>query len=74
MEINLDDKELEGVLDLEQYCWNNNIDAKKVTSLYCYYNELTELKGLDKLINLDVLDCSNNQLSELDVSNLVNLE
>jgi len=74
MEINLNYKDLEGVLDIEQYCKDNNIDTEKVTSLDCSDNQLTEIKGLDKLVNLEELYCGNNKLTELDVSKLVNLE
>ena len=73
MEIDLSDKDLEGVLDIEQYCKDNNIDTEKVTSLDCSDNQLTEIKGLDKLVNLEELYCGNNKLTELDVSKLVNV-
>jgi len=42
--------------------------------LYCNLNQLTELKGLENLFNLKQLDCRNNKLTELDTSNLINLE
>jgi Leucine-rich repeat (LRR) protein len=74
MEIDLFNQGLKGVLNIEQYCKNNNIDAEKVTSFVCDNNKLTELKGLDKLVNLEKLYCYNNELIELDVNNLVNLE
>jgi Leucine-rich repeat (LRR) protein len=75
MFIELVDNGLEGVFDVEQYCIDNNIDAEKVTSLDCSYNILTELKSLDKLVNLDWLDCSDNKLSEIKgLDKLVNLE
>jgi len=74
MKIDLNKQGLEGVFDIEKYCIDNNIDAKKVTGLDCSDNELTELKGLNKLVYLECLYCEYNQLSELDVSNLVNLE
>jgi Leucine-rich repeat (LRR) protein len=74
MQINLNYKDLEGVLDIEQYCKDNNIDTEKVTSLDCSDNQLTELKGLNKLVNLKNLDCEYNKLTELDLSKLVNLE
>ena len=73
MEINLSNKGLEGVLDIEQYCIDNNIDAKKVKGFVCCSNQITELKGLDKLVNLKTLYCRNNELTELDTSKLVNL-
>jgi DNA-binding XRE family transcriptional regulator len=74
MEIYLYNKGLEGVLDIEQYCKDNNIDAEKIKWLSCHNNKLTQLKGLDKLVNLEMLFCNNNQLTELDLSNLVNLK
>jgi len=67
------DKGLKGVFDVEQFCLDNNIDAEKVISLRCHYNEITEIKGLDKLVNLEVLNCSYNELTQLDLSKLVNL-
>ena len=73
MFIELVDKGLEGVFDVEQFCLDNNIDVKKVISLYCYKNKLTEIKGLEKLVNLEFLHCGNNNLTELNVSKLVNL-
>ena len=75
MEINLYNKKLEGVLDIEQYCKDNNIDAKKVTFLGCSYNKLTEIKGLDKLVNLERLYFFFNKLTEIKgLDKLVNLE
>jgi Leucine-rich repeat (LRR) protein len=77
MMIHIYGKALKGVLDIEQYCKDNDIDVEKVTNLkglVCEENELTELKGLDKLVNLKWLYCQNNKLRELDVSKLVNLE
>ena len=74
MEIDLSNKGLEGVLNIEQYCIDNNIDAKKVKGFVCCSNQITELKGLDKLVNLKTLYCRNNELTELDTSKLVNLQ
>ena len=74
MEIYIRNKALKGVFDIEQYCKDNDIDVEEVTELYCHYNELTELKGLDKLVNLKELDCVENKLTELDLSKLVNLK
>ena len=73
MFIELVDKKLEGVFDVEQFCLDNNIDAKKVKSLDCSDNQLTEIKGLDKLVNLEWLWCNDNNLTELNTSKLVNL-
>ena len=74
MFIELVDKGLEGVFDVEQFCLDNNIDAEKVKYLYCHNNELTQL-DLSKLVNLKVLYCDDNKLTELKgLDNLVNLE
>ena len=74
MNIDISNKSLEGLFDIDQYCKDNDIDVEKVTKLNCYNNELTELKGLDKLVNLNRLDCVDNKLTELDLSKLVNLK
>ena len=74
MQIDLFNQELKGVLNIEQYCKNNNIDAEKVTSLSCENNKVTKLKGLDKLVNLWMLNCGYNELTQLDLSKLVSLE
>ena len=74
MEIDISNKRLEGVFDIEQHCKANGIDVEEVKELYCEYNKLTKLKGLDKLVNLKWLYCEYNKLTELDVSKLVNLE
>jgi DNA-binding XRE family transcriptional regulator len=74
MEIYLYKQGLEGVLDIEQYCEDNNIDAEEVKWLSCHNNKLTQLKGLDKLVNLEMLFCHNNQLTELNLSSLFNLK
>ena len=74
MKIDIRNKGLKGVFDIEQHCKDINVNIEKVTNLYCYSNDLTELKGLDKLVNLEVLSCYNNQLTELDLSKLVKLE
>ena len=74
MEIDISRKALKGVFDIEQYCKDNGINVEEVTKLSCYSNELTKLKGLNKLVNLKVLSCNFNELTELDVSKLVNLE
>ena len=74
MEINLNKQGLEGVLDLEQYCKDNNIDVKEVIKLNCKCNKLTEIKGLDKLVNLENLLCGFNELIEIKgLDKLVNL-
>ena len=74
MEIDISDKELKGVFDIEQHCKDINVNIEKVTKLYCHNNKLTELKGLDKLVNLERLYCDNNKLTELELIKLVKLE
>ena len=75
MKIDISWQGIEGVFDIEQYCEDNDIDVEEVTKLSCYNNQLTELKGLDKLVNLEDLDCHSNQLTELKgLDKLVNLE
>jgi len=75
MRIDLYNKNLEGVLDIEQYCKDNNIDAKEVIHLDCYKNNLTEIKGLDKLVNLERLYCGHNKLTEIQgIDKLANLK
>jgi len=67
----------EGVTSLD--CGSNKLielDVSKLVNLrelYCYDNNLTEIKGLDKLVNLEILDYSDNKITELDLSKLDNL-
>ena len=65
MIINLKRIQIQGVFNVKQYCLYNDIDLKAVTDLYCHDNQISELKGLEELINLKVLDCACNQLKEL---------
>ncbi len=44
---------------------------KKLTMLYCYYNQISELKISG---NLQILNCTGNALTELDVSSFTKLE
>ena len=47
----------------------------EITELYCSYNQLTSLKGIENLVNLEEFDCGDNQLTSLEeVENLVNLK
>jgi len=46
---------------------------KDITEIYCYSQKLTDLIGIEKLINLEKLSCGYNQLTELDVSNNIRL-
>ena len=47
---------------------------KDIKDIYCGKQNLTDLIGIDKLINLEILDCYNNQLTELDLSKNIKLE
>ena len=46
---------------------------KDIESINCYSQKLTDLIGIEKLIKLTFLDCSTNQLRELDISKNINL-
>jgi len=35
-----------------------------VDIIYCYNNQLTSLEGIEKLVNLKILRCSNNDFSK----------
>ena len=75
MEIDISYEDLEGVFNIEQYCKAHDIDVEEVKELWCSDNNLTELKGLDKLVNLKVLYCDDNELTELKgLDKLVNLK
>jgi|DEB0MinimDraft_6_1074348.scaffolds.fasta_scaffold18189_2 Leucine-rich repeat (LRR) protein len=74
MQINVSYAGVEGVLDIEEYCKIRDIAVEDVTNLNCGHNKITEIKGLDKLVNLECLSCVNNKITKLDVSNLVKLE
>ncbi len=46
----------------------------QIIQLYCHFNQLTSLEGIEKLTNLKALYCSHNQLNNLnDIENLTNL-
>jgi len=47
---------------------------KYITKIDCHYNNLTDLIGIDKLINLKYLFCGYNQLTKLDLSMNIKLE
>ena len=42
-------------------------EAKAVKEINCYYKNIESLDGIERFLNLASLNCSNNQLSELDV-------
>ena len=46
---------------------------KDIKIVYCDYNNLTDLIGIEKLINLMFLNCQYNRLTKLDVSKNINL-
>ena len=46
---------------------------KDITVIYCINQNLTDLIGIEKLINLEQLYCSNNQLRGLDLSKNIKL-
>jgi Leucine-rich repeat (LRR) protein len=48
-------------------------DFTALTSLDCYYNQLTSL-NVTGLTNLQTLQCNENQLTSLDVTGLANLQ
>lgn len=50
-----------------------NSDAAAVTNLEVGSSLITDLTGIHAFINLDSLDCSSNQLTSLDISNLTAL-
>ena len=53
---------------------DNNINLL-FDKLYLYYNQITEIHGLDNLINLQILNLSNNLISEIKgLDNLINLQ
>ena len=47
---------------------------KDITSISCINQDLTDLIGIDKLINLRELYCYNNQLTNLNVTKNINLK
>lgn len=70
----LNDKPVESSFQkflLENY---KNKDLSKITNLYCSGYELTDLDGIDKFVNLKILDCSNNKLVYLENFENSNIE
>lgn len=49
-------------------------EADAVTELFIANSNITDLTGIQNFINLEVLDCSFNHLSSIDVSGLASLE
>ena len=74
MIIDIQNENIKGIFDIEQYCKDKNIDINQVKKLCCQNNYITELKGLDKLVNLEVLYCYQNKITELNLNKLINLK
>lgn len=51
-----------------------NKNLSEITNLYCSGKGLTDLDGIDKLVNLKILDCSNNELVYLENFENSNIE
>ena len=67
-----DDDNLTPVLQIAK---QENKPYDQITYLNCSYKNLTNLDGIENLINLRALDCYNNLLTNLNgIENLVNLE
>ncbi len=49
-------------------------EADAVTELFLANSDIVDLTGIQSFINLEILDCSFNHLSSIDVSGLANLE
>jgi len=52
----------------------DEIKWKDIKEINCGNQNLTDLIGIDKLIKLEILNCYDNRLTELDVSKNINLE
>ena len=75
MQINISYQNRKDIFNVEQYCKDENINLEEVRELLCYNNQLTELNGLDKLVNLRYLYCYQNKIKALNgLDKLVNLE
>ena len=67
-----DDDNLTPVLQIAK---KQNKPYDQITILDCSYKNLTNLYGIENLINLTRLDCYNNQLTNLNgIENLINLK
>ncbi len=49
-------------------------EAQAVDSLFLVYESISDLTGIEAFINLQILYCTENYLTSLDVSNLPNLQ
>ncbi len=51
-----------------------NSEALNVSFLNVSYSNISSISGIESFINLNTLNCSNNQLSNVNVQNLINLQ
>ena len=65
------DKEIDGTVRMN---WQNMKIVKEVTELYLSNENLSSLDGIEYFTGLELLSCSNNRLTALDVGNLHNLK
>ena len=65
------DKEIDGTVRMN---WQNMKIVKEVTELYLSNENLSSLDGIEYFTGLELLTCSNNRLTALDVGNLHNLK
>ncbi|MCQ2209870.1 MAG: leucine-rich repeat domain-containing protein [Paludibacteraceae bacterium] len=55
---------------------SKNLEASEIehiTEVYCHESDISSLTGIEYFTNLEYLDCSDNNLAELDLSNNTNL-
>ena len=64
-------KEIDGTVRMN---WRNMKIVKEVTELYLSNENLSSLDGIEYFTGLELLSCSNNRLTALDVGNLHNLK
>lgn len=65
MEIQINNKEIVGDLNIQAYCLALNIDPLKVTSLNCSHNEIRNISGIACLKNLSKLSCEVNKIKNI---------
>jgi len=71
-EENWDDEDLTPILRIAK---RQGLPYDQITELFCHGNDLTNLNGIENLVNLEYLTCSYNNLINLKgLENLVNLE
>ena len=69
-----DEVEIGSFLTLLKNHYPDKDTWKDIKEINCRNSNLTDLIGIDKLINLERLYCSHNQLKELDVTKNIKLE